>query len=237
MIPLRELFRKAAKLFLLKLPLAFIAISIAWVTILRWVPVWFTPLMVCRSIEYRDDDAFKTHKKWQSYENISPELAKAVIASEDNLFAVHNGFDWQEMQKALKDHFEKGKKLRGASTISQQTAKNVFLLPSHSFARKGFEAWFTLLIELIWGKERILEVYLNVAEMGKGIYGAEAAAQEIFGKSASGLTRYESSLIAACLPNPLSRNAGKPSAYVSKRAGQIRNLIPKIEYPEWIDGK
>ena len=160
-----------------------------------------------------------------------------MIASEDNLFAVHNGFDWKEMQKALKDHREKGKKLRGASTISQQTAKNVFLLPSHSFVRKAFEAWFTMLIELIWGKERILEVYLNVAEMGKGIYGAEAAAQEIFGKSASGLTRYESSLIAACLPNPLSRNAGKPSAYVSKRAGQIRNLIPKIEYPEWIDGK
>ena len=132
---------------------------------------------------------------------------------------------------------KKGKKLRGASTISQQTAKNVFLLPSHSFTRKAFEAWFTLLIELIWGKERILEVYLNVAEMGKGIYGAEAAALEIFGKSASGLTRNESSLIAACLPNPISRNAGKPSAYVSKRAGQIRSLIPKIEYPEWIEGK
>lgn len=237
MIPLRELIGKTARFFLLKLPLAFIAISIAWVAILRWVPVWFTPLMVSRSIEYRNEETFRTHKKWHSYENISPELAKAVIASEDNLFATHNGFDWKEMKKAVNDHLKKGKKLRGASTISQQTAKNVFLLPSHSFVRKAFEAWFTMLIELIWGKERILEVYLNVAEMGKGIYGAEAAAQEIFGKSASGLTRYESSLIAACLPNPLSRNAGKPSAYVSKRAGQIRNLIPKIEYPEWIDGK
>ena len=237
MIPLRELIGKTARFFLLKLPLAFIAISIAWVAILRWVPVWFTPLMVSRSIEYRDDETFRTHKKWRSYENISPELAKAVIASEDNLFATHNGFDWKEMKKAVNDHLKKGKKLRGASTISQQTAKNVFLPPSHSFVRKAFEAWFTLLIELIWGKERILEVYLNVAEMGKGIYGAEAAAREIFGKSASGLTRNESSLIAACLPNPISRNAGKPSAYVSKRAGQIRSLIPKIEYPEWIEGK
>lgn len=237
MTSIRELLGKTARFFLLKLPLAFIAISLAWVAILRWVPVWFTPLMVSRSIEYRDDETFRTHKKWRSYENISPELAKAVIASEDNLFATHNGFDWKEMEKAVKDHLEKGKKLRGASTISQQTAKNVFLLPSHSFTRKAFEAWFTLLIELIWGKERILEVYLNVAEMGKGIYGAEAAAREIFGKSASGLTRNESSLIAACLPNPISRNAGKPSAYVSKRAGQIRSLIPKIEYPEWIEGK
>lgn len=237
MTSIRELLGKTARFFLLKLPLAFIAISLAWVAILRWVPVWFTPLMVCRSIEYRNDETFRTHKKWRSYEMISPELAKAVIASEDNRFAAHNGFDWKEMKKAVKDHLEKGKKLRGASTISQQTAKNVFLLPSHSFTRKAFEAWFTLLIELIWGKERILEVYLNVAEMGKGIYGAEAAAREIFGKSASGLTRHESSLIAACLPNPISRNAGKPSAYVGKRAGQIRNLIPKIEYPEWIDGK
>lgn len=237
MTSIRELLGKTARFFLLKLPLAFIAISLAWVAILRWVPVWFTPLMVCRSIEYRNDETFRTHKKWRSYEMISPELAKAVIASEDNRFATHKGFDWKEMKKAVKDHLEKGKKLRGASTISQQTAKNVFLLPSHSFTRKAFEAWFTLLIELIWGKERILEVYLNVAEMGKGIYGAEAAAREIFGKSASGLTRHESSLIAACLPNPISRNAGKPSAYVSKRAGQIRNLIPKIEYPEWIEGK
>ena len=237
MTSIRELLGKTARFFLLKLPLAFIAISLAWVAILRWVPVWFTPLMVSRSIEYRDDETFRTHKKWRSYENISPELAKAVIASEDNLFATHNGFDWKEMKKAVNDHLKKGKKLRGASTISQQTAKNVFLPPSHSFVRKAFEAWFTLLIELIWGKERILEVYLNVAEMGKGIYGAEAAAREIFGKSASGLTRNESSLIAACLPNPISRNAGKPSAYVSKRAGQIRSLIPKIEYPEWIEGK
>ena len=231
----RSLFKRVLKLLLIKIPLIFITLSILWVLILKWVPVWVTPLMISRSIEYRNDDSFHTHKKWRSYDNISPELAKAVIASEDNLFAEHNGFDWKEMRKAIDEHKSKGKRLRGASTISQQTAKNVFLFPSRSFVRKGFEAYFTVLIELFWSKERILEVYLNVAEMGKGIYGAEAAAQEIFDKSAAGLTRREASLIAACLPNPVQRQAGKPSAYVSRRAGQIRALIPKIAYPEWIN--
>ena len=223
------------KLLLIKIPVAFVVFSVLWVLMLKWVPVWFTPLMISRSIEYRNDDSFKTHKKWRSYENISPELAKAVIASEDNLFAEHNGFDWKEMKKAIRDHREKGKKLRGASTISQQTAKNVFLFPSKSFVRKAFEAYFTVLVELIWGKERILEVYLNVAEMGKGIYGAEAASQEFFDKNAAGLTRREASLIAACLPNPIELHADRPSQYVAKRAGQIRTLIPKIAYPEWIN--
>lgn len=232
----RDGFRKwIAKLLLIKLPLAFVAVTVLWVLMLKWVPVWVTPLMVSRSIEYRNDDTFRTQKKWRRYERISPEMAKAVIASEDNLFAEHNGFDWKEMRKAIDDHKTKGKKLRGASTISQQTAKNVFLLPSRSFVRKAFEAYFTLLIEWIWGKERILEVYLNVAEMGKGVYGAEAAARAFFGKNASELTRREASLITACLPNPIDRHADRPSQYVSKRAGQIRSLIPKIAYPEWIE--
>lgn len=232
----RDGFRKwIAKLLLIKLPLAFVAVTVLWVLMLKWVPVWVTPLMVSRSIEYRNDDTFRTQKKWRRYERISPEMAKAVIASEDNLFAEHNGFDWKEMRKAIDDHKTKGKKLRGASTISQQTAKNVFLFPSRSFVRKAFEAYFTLLIEWIWGKERILEVYLNVAEMGKGVYGAEAAARAFFDKNASELTRREASLIAACLPNPIDRHADRPSQYVSKRAGQIRSLIPKIAYPEWIE--
>lgn len=230
----RSLFKRVLKLLLIKIPLIFIALSILWVLILKWVPVWVTPLMISRSIEYRNDDSFHTHKKWRSYDNISPELAKAVIASEDNLFAEHNGFDWKEMRKAIDEHKNKGKRLRGASTISQQTAKNVFLIPSRSFVRKAFEAYFTVLIEWIWGKERILEVYLNVAEMGKGVYGVEAAAQQFFGKKAAELNRREASLITACLPNPIDRHADKPSEYVNKRAGQIRSLIPKIAYPEWI---
>ena len=163
------------RLLLIKLPIALVVLSLLLTVMYKWLPVYVTPLMVQRSIEFRHDDSFHTHKVWKSYRNISPELARAVIASEDNLFEAHGGFDWKAIRQA-REEFESGKRsrMRGASTISQQTAKNVFLLPSRSFIRKGLEAYFTVLIEFIWGKERILEVYLNVAEMGKGIYGAEA---------------------------------------------------------------
>ncbi len=223
------------RLVLVKLPLAFVAVTVLWVVILRWVPVAVTPLMIKRSIEYRNDDKFRTHKTWVSYERISPELAKAVITSEDNLFNTHRGFDWEQINKAIEAHDKDGKRLRGASTISQQTAKNVFLLPDRSFVRKGFEAYFTVLIEFFWDKERIMEVYLNVAEMGKGIYGAEAAAEQLFHKKASELTRQESCLIAACLPAPLKRNAAAPSRYVLKRASTIRSLESKLAFPDWVE--
>lgn len=225
------------RLLLIKLPVYFLIFTILWVTALKWIPVWWTPLMAVRSIEYRSDKTFRTHKTWVSYNHISPELAKAVIASEDNLFDSHNGFDWKQINKAIEDHEQKGKRLRGASTISQQTAKNVFLLPSRSFVRKGLEAYFTVLIEVIWGKRRIMEVYLNVAEMGKGIYGAEAAAEQLFNKKASKLTRRESCLIAACLPNPLKRNAARPSSYILNRAVTIERLESKLEYPDWVRHK
>ncbi len=222
------------RIMFLKLPITVIVLSLLWVFALKWVPVWVTPLMVQRTFEHWSDKNFHTHKTWVSYDKISKELPKAVIASEDNLFDIHNGFDWKQINIAINDHEKKGKKLRGASTISQQTAKNVFLFPSRNFVRKGLEAYFTVLIEFFWGKERILEVYLNVAEMGKGIYGAEAAAYELFGKHASELTRRESCLIAACLPNPLRRNAAKPSQYVSGRAVTIENLEYKLAYPDWV---
>ena len=212
--------------FLVKLPLAFVLVTVLWVTALKWVPVIATPLMVQRSIEYRNEEDFRTHYHWRPLGKISPEMAKAVIASEDNRFMDHDGFDRIEIKKAIEDHRKKGKKLRGASTM--------FCIPSRSMTRKVFEAYFTVLIEKIWGKERILEVYLNVAEMGKGIYGAEAAAQQHFGHSATELTRRESCLITACLPNPLERNAAKPSNYVSKRANDIAALEPKLVFPDWI---
>ena len=233
----RTFFGRLWRLLLIKLPVYFLIFTILWVTALKWIPVWWTPLMAVRSIEYRNDKTFRTHKTWVSYDNISPELAKAVIASEDNLFDSHNGFDWKQINKAIEDHEQKGKRLRGASTISQQTAKNVFLLPSRSFVRKGLEAYFTVLIEVIWGKRRIMEVYLNVAEMGKGIYGAEAAAEQLFHKKASKLTRRESCLIAACLPNPLKRNAARPSSYILNRAVTIERLESKLEYPGWVRHK
>ena len=165
---------------------------------------------------------------------MSPALIQAVIASEDNLFCEHKGFDWQEMKKMYAQHQEKGKKIRGCSTISQQTAKNVFTWGTSTWARKIFEAYFTFLIEKIWGKERILEVYLNVAEMGKGIYGAEAAALEYYGCHAADLNRSQSIAIAVCLPNPIRFNPRVKSSYLSERQAQIRSLIPKLEYPDWV---
>ena len=224
---------KLLRLLLLKIPLFLVVFSVLWVLVLKWMPVLVTPLMVSRSIEYRKDDSFSTHKKWTRLEDISPEMVKAVIASEDNLFDTHKGFDWKEIRIAAEE-FKSGKRLRGASTITQQTARNVFLFPSNSVVRKALEAYFTLLIEWMWGKERIMEVYLNVAEMGPGIYGAQAAANQFFGKQASELTRRESCLITACLPSPLTRNPAKPSSYVQKRASQISVLEGKLKFPDWI---
>lgn len=221
------------RLLLVKIPLAFVAITFLWVLLLKWVPVHYTPLMAIRSIEYRSDDKFHTYKSWQPLENISPSLAMAVMAGEDNRFLEHHGFDFVELKKALKEK-KSGKRVRGASTISQQTAKNVFLWPGKSLFRKGLEAYFTLLIELVWGKERIMEVYLNVAEMGKGIYGAEAAAERLFQTRASKLGKYQSSLIAASLPNPIKRRADLPTSYHKKRASDIRRLMNNLQTPEWL---
>ena len=211
----------------LYIPMSFVAVTVTWVLMLRWVPVYVTPLMAVRAIENWDDSSFTTHKTWEPMEKISPNLAKAVIASEDARFFTHNGFDWIEIDKAIDAH-RKGKKLRGASTISQQTAKNVFLFPGRSWVRKGLEAYFTFLIENFWGKERILEVYLNVAEMGRGIYGAEAAAEHLFCTRASKLSTHQASLIAACLPNPLLRKANAPSEGVRKRAAAIRSMMRDV---------
>ena len=223
------------RLLLIKIPVAFVMITVLWVLLLKWCPVYVTPLMVKRSIEFRKDDSFRTQKKWVPLDRISTEMSKAVIASEDNLFEQHDGFDRKAIRQAREEvKSGKRKQMRGASTISQQTAKNVFLLPTRSYIRKGLEAYFTVLIEKIWGKERILEVYLNVIETGKGLYGVEVAAETYFNTSAANLTRRQSCLIAACLPNPLKRNAGKPSSYVSSRAGQISALEPKLTYPDWV---
>ena len=219
--------------FLLKLVLGLVLFSVLWVTALKWVPVWVTPLMVQRSWQFRNDPDFKTRKKWRSLDRIAPEMAKAVIASEDQRFLDHDGFDRIEIRNAL-DERKSGKRRRGASTISQQTAKNVFCWPSRTWLRKGVEAWFTMLIEKIWGKERILEVYLNVAEMGRGIYGVEAAAQAHFGRSAAELTRRDACLEAACLPHPLQRNPARPSDYVSRRATAISRQMGNLAYPDWL---
>lgn len=205
----------------------FLSSTLLAVVVYKFMPVYITPLMVIRACENND---FSWEHKWMPIEEISENMALAVISSEDNRYMTHNGFDFIEIQKAI-DEANKGGRQRGASTISQQTAKNVFLWPNSSWIRKGFEAYFTLLIEWIWGKERIMEVYLNSIEMGNAIYGVEAVAETNFNKKASELTRREAALIAATLPNPIRFSSKNPSSYMRKRQRQISNLMTKVENP------
>lgn len=215
--------------FIRNIFLLFFAVSIVWVILARFIPVFVTPLMFIRSTEAIFAGEFpKNSKKWIPIEDISQNMVQAVVASEDNLFMTHYGFSITDINKAIK-HNSKGKRIRGGSTISQQTAKNVFLWPNRSYLRKGLEAYFTVLIELIWSKERIMEVYLNVIEMGDGIYGVEAAALEHFGVHASKLTKSQAALIAACLPNPRRFDARHPSGYIQRRKSKIVSLMGKLE--------
>lgn len=202
--------------------------SILAVVAYKFIPVYYTPLMFIRLYDqFHAGKSMKLEHKWVPVSKIAQPLVQAVVASEDNLFLDHSGFDIEQIQKARSDA-EKGKRVRGASTISQQTAKNVFLWPGKSYFRKGLEAYFTLLIEWIWGKERIMEVYLNSIEMGNGIYGAEAVAKAHFHKQAWQLTRNEAALIAATLPNPIKFNSAKPSPYMLKRQSKILSLMGKL---------
>ncbi|NER14260.1 monofunctional biosynthetic peptidoglycan transglycosylase [Leptobacterium flavescens] len=202
---------------LVKGVIGFILFSVLLVLIFKWVPVPFTPLMVIRAIEQKKQGKEMSWKHdWVSIERISKNFQLAVVCSEDQKFLEHRGFDVKAIEKAYSDH-KKGKRLRGASTISQQTAKNVFLWPQRSWLRKGLETYFTFLIELMWSKERILEVYLNSVEMGKGIYGAEAGARYWFQKPAGHLTAYEAASIAAILPNPRTYKANPRTPYLEGR--------------------
>ncbi|MGL6177784.1 MAG: monofunctional biosynthetic peptidoglycan transglycosylase [Tannerellaceae bacterium] len=212
-----------------KLMLLFFFSSVLFVLAYRFIPVYYTPLMFIRLFEqWQQNKELVLDHHWVSMDQISHYLPMAVVASEDNLFLRHHGFDFNQIEKA-REAADKGKKLRGASTISQQTAKNVFLWPGRSYIRKGFEAYFTFLIELVWSKERIMEVYLNSIEMGNGIYGAEAVAQSHFKTTARKLSAPQCALVAASLPNPIKMNSGKPSAYMLKRQSQILDLMTKIE--------
>lgn len=205
------------------LAVGFLAISVLSVLIYRWVPVYVTPLMLIRCGEsIIDGKTPAIHHRWVPLEEMSKYMPVAVIASEDANFLSHHGFDFDAIRSAAKD-MKKGKRRRGASTISQQTAKNVFLTPSSTWLRKGLEAYFTVLIELLWSKERIMEVYLNSIEMGPQIYGVEAVALRHFSCQASELTRANCALIAATLPNPLKFSSLKPSRYMRKRQKQIEH--------------
>ncbi len=206
----------------------FLASSILSVIILKFIPVYITPLMVIRSFQQvNNGESITLHHHWVPMKKIAPSMPVAVMASEDTHFLLHHGFDYAAIEKAAKRNLKHGKKY-GASTISQQTAKNVFLWPGRSWLRKGCEVYFTALIELMWSKQRIMEVYLNSIEMGNGIYGVDACAEYHFGKRAIDLSRADCALIAATLPNPRKFSSKTPSAYMRKRQRQIQHNMRYI---------
>jgi monofunctional glycosyltransferase len=202
---------------------ALIAASVLEVLLTRFMPPPATPLMLIRLVE-----GYGIDKDWRPLSQISPHLVRAVMAGEDAKFCLHRGFDWEAIDEAWR-RYESGRgKLRGASTISMQTAKNVFLWPGRDWIRKGFEAYFTVLIEFLWGKHRIIEMYLNVIELGPGIYGAEAASRAYFHKPAAALTDAEAARLAAILPDPLKWSPIRPDRTVADRAAFIRANMPDV---------
>ena len=211
--------------------MAFFASTILSVVALRFMPVVVTPLMLIRCYEQvKAGEELKLSHDWEPLTNISKDLPIAVMASEDAKFLDHHGFDYQAIEHAAKRNLQHPEKRKlGASTISQQTAKNVFLWPGRSWVRKGFEVYFTALIELMWPKERIMEVYLNSIEMGNGIYGAQAVAEEHFNTDAKDLTKAQCALIAATLPNPRKFSSKNPSAYMLKRQKRILREMKYVE--------
>lgn len=241
----KKLFLKKFIALFAKASLLFVVLSLVGVIFYRFVPVPLTPLMVFKSVgSVFSEKKIGINHDWVPIEKISKSMQRAVIKAEDYRFYQHNGFDFEAIQKAI-EYNKRHKKKIGASTISQQTAKNVFLWPSRSWVRKGFEVYFTVLIEFFWTKERILEVYLNVIELGPGVYGVEAASQKFFKKTAKKLNNSEASLMAAVLPNPIKFKIDKPSRYVLRRQRKILGTkiakpTPEIEKPsitEFLDIK
>lgn len=208
--------------------LGLFAFSLFNVILLKYVPVYYTPLMLRRSWEAAGDGrTLDLRKKWMPLEQISPNLVQAVVAAEDNYFRGHYGFSPASIKAAWVNN-KAGKKRRGGSTISQQCAKNVFTFGYSNYFRKTVEAYYTILIELVWGKERIMEVYLNVIEMGDGIFGAEACAQTYFKIPASQLTKRQSALIAVCLPSPRRFRVSNPTTYLISRQKTIAKLMAQV---------
>ncbi len=214
---------------LLVLPVALVLLSVLQVAALRFVDPPVSMVMVEHRLRawVEGDGDFRLRYQWRDLGQISTSLPLAAIAAEDQRFAEHRGFDLEAIEKAREQH-ARGGRLRGASTISQQTAKNVFLWSGRSWVRKGLEAWYTVLMELMWPKQRILEMYVNVAEFGPGIYGAQAAAQAFFGKDADALTAAEAARLAAVLPSPRRYSASNPGPYVQRRTGQIQRQMRQI---------
>jgi monofunctional biosynthetic peptidoglycan transglycosylase len=227
--------RRWLRWIFLWLPLGFVLFTLAQVLLLRWIPPVTSAFMIGRSVDalvYGETD-FSLQYRWRNASSISPNLPIALVAAEDQNFPTHHGFDFKAIDKAM-EHNRKGRKVRGASTISQQLAKNLFLWQGRSYLRKGLEAWYTVLIEATWPKSRIIEVYSNVAEFGDGVYGAEAAAQHFFGKPAARLSLSECARLAAVLPSPRKYDAGKPGPYVQRRANWIERQVRHLGGPAYL---
>jgi monofunctional biosynthetic peptidoglycan transglycosylase len=232
---LGELVKKRWKEILKKILLGCLLLSLTSVLFYRFVPIIFTPLMLIRSVGALSRGQWVgVEQNWVPLDRISPHMTAALLKSEDAQFFQHSGFDLEAIERAY--HYNKThKRKKGASTISQQTAKNVFLWPSRTWVRKGLEAYFTVLIEALWSKERILEVYLNVVEFGPGVYGVEAAAQRYFKKKSQGLNAYQASLLAAVLPNPHRYRVDRPSEYIRRRQVRIlRRHSPSVNARSWL---
>ena len=234
--------------WLIALPLAFVGLTALQVLVLRFVDPPFSAFMVGRQFEavFEGDFAYRTQYAWRDLDRIASALPVALVAAEDQNFAVHHGFDFKAIEKArahnqrmVERAEQRGtpvKRLRGASTISQQTAKNLFLWQGRSWLRKGLEAWYTVLIEALWPKRRILEVYANIAEFGDGTYGAQAASRRFFGKDANRLGPSEAARLAAVLPNPRRYNAGRPGPYVQRRSNAIQRQARQLGGAAWLRG-
>jgi monofunctional biosynthetic peptidoglycan transglycosylase len=213
----------------------FVLITFSQVLLMRWVPPVTSAFMIGRQFDalIAGDWKFRLSYHWRDSSDISRNLPIALVAAEDQTFPVHHGFDFKAIDKALTNN-RRGRRVRGASTISQQVAKNLFLWSGRSYLRKGMEAWYTVLIEFAWPKRRILEVYANIAEFGDGVYGAEAAAQAFFDKPASRLTAGESARMAAVLPNPKRYNARNPGPYVQRRVRWIERQVRHLGGPDYL---
>ena len=230
----RPIFRRILR-WLCIAALGWIGFSVAIVVVFRFVPPPTSAFMLDRRIDaiVDGDRDFRLHYRWTPIEHVSAQLPIALVAAEDQKFPVHHGFDVDAIQSAMAEA-EDGSRLRGASTITQQVAKNLFLWNGRSYVRKGFEAYFTVLIELLWPKQRIIEVYFNIAEFGDGVYGAATAAQHFFGVDVAQLNARQSALLAAVLPNPRRMRANPPSAYVQRRAHWIERQVRQLGGPAYL---
>ena len=221
--------KRLRDILLIYIPAGFLLLSLSLVLAYRWIPVKWTPLMLVRTMENSETEGYVNKQNWISLENVSPAIIDAILMAEDQRFFSHNGFDWIELAKMKGEHDKLGKPVRGCSTISQQVAKNCFTFCSRTWARKALEAYYTILIETFWGKNRILEVYLNVVETGRGLFGVEAACQRFFGASASKISLDDAAALACVLPKPLTRT---PHSVINTLAAKYRKIIRDVENME-----